>query len=122
MSLEIGDENLDRAIGLQAADLADGFGKDPGAADVVVIAIDAGDYRELESEPRDGFGDAARLVEIDGLGRPLGTAQKPQRRVQRFPSSMKVAVRWFQHSPMLGQCADSQTVCRSSPRASFFSS
>ncbi len=52
-----------------------------------------------------------------GSGRPLGTAQKPQRRVQRFPSSMKVAVRWFQHSPMLGHCADSQTVCRSRDRA-----
>jgi len=29
-----------------------------------------------------------------------------------------VAVRWFQHSPMFGHCADSQTVCNPSPRAS----
>ena len=57
-----------------------------------------------------------------GCGRPLGTAQKPQRRVQRFPSNIKVAVRWFQHSPMFGQWADSQTVFRLSPRASFFNS
>src|SRR5271155_5289045 len=53
-------------------------------------------------------------------GRPLGTAQKPQRRVQMLPSSMKVAVLWFQHSPMFGHCADSQTVCSPNPRASFF--
>src|SRR6185312_10281576 len=53
-------------------------------------------------------------------GRPLGTAQNPQRRVQMSPSSMNVAVRWFQHSPILGHCADSQTVCKARPRASFF--
>src|ERR1700691_4853457 len=56
-----------------------------------------------------------------GSGLPLGTAQKPQRRVQRLPSIMKVAVLWFQHSPMLGQWADSQTVCRLRSRASFLS-
>src|SRR6202034_942233 len=54
-----------------------------------------------------------------GSGLPLGTAQKPQRRVQRLPSIMKVAVLWFQHSPMLGQWADSQTVWRLRSRASF---
>src|SRR5205814_2974009 len=54
-----------------------------------------------------------------GPGLPLGTAQKPQRRVQISPSNMKVAVRWFQHSPILGHCADSQTVCRPRLRASF---
>src|ERR1019366_10657319 len=54
------------------------------------------------------------------LGRPFGTAQNPQRRVQISPSSMKFAVLWCQHSPIFGHCADSQTVCRPSPRASFF--
>src|SRR5580692_11461690 len=54
-----------------------------------------------------------------GSGLPLGTAQKPQRRVQRLPSIMKVADFWFQHSPILGHWADSQTVCRFSSRASF---
>ena len=57
---------------------------------------------------------------FSGSGLPLGTAQKPQRRVHRLPSSMNVAVLWFQHSPMLGHCADSHTVCNPSPRASFF--
>ena len=46
-----------------------------------------------------------------GSGLPLGTAQKPQRRVQRLPSIMKVAEFWFQHSPRLGQLALSHTVC-----------
>src|ERR1039458_6189128 len=55
-----------------------------------------------------------------GSGLPLGTAQKPQRRVQRLPSIMKVADFWFQHSPRLGQFALSQTVCRWRSRASFF--
>ena len=54
-----------------------------------------------------------------GSGLPLGTAQKPQRRVQRLPSIMKVADFWFQHSPMLGHWALSQTVWRLSSRASF---
>src|SRR5579885_3330831 len=36
------------------------------------------------------------------------------------PSSMKVAVRWFQHSPRFGHWADSHTVCRPRPRANFF--
>src|ERR1700709_1267785 len=55
-----------------------------------------------------------------GSGRPLGTAQNPQRRVHRLPSIMKVAAFWFQHSPMLGHCALSQTVWRFRSRASFF--
>src|ERR1700735_1243833 len=54
-----------------------------------------------------------------GSGLPLGTAQKPQRRVQRVPSIMNVAVLWFQHSPMLGHWALSQTVWRLRSRASF---
>jgi aspartate carbamoyltransferase catalytic subunit len=43
-------------------------------------------------------------------GLPEGTAQKPQARVQMSPRIMKVAVPCSQHSPMLGQRADSQTV------------
>src|ERR1700730_188363 len=54
-----------------------------------------------------------------GCGLPLGTAQKPQRRVQISPNSMKVAVLWFQHSPILGHWADSHTVCKPNPRANF---
>jgi hypothetical protein len=67
------------------------------------------------SWPRPGPRAAARQSRW-GSGRPLGTAQKPQRRVHRLPSIMKVAVLWCQHSPMLGQCALSHTVCSFSAR------
>ena len=50
--------------------------------------------------------------------RAVLTAQKRQPRVQMSPSSMMVAVPVspFQHSPMLGHCASSHTVCRFSVR------
>src|SRR5438094_3685395 len=55
-------------------------------------------------------------------GLPEGTAQKPQARVQMSPRIMKVAVPCSQHSPMFGQRALSQTVCRSSVRMMRFRS
>ncbi len=51
------------------------------------------------------------------VGRPVLTAQKPQARVQVSPRIMIVAVRWSQHSPMLGQWASSQTVLSERPRS-----
>jgi hypothetical protein len=42
--------------------------------------------------------------------RAVLTAQKRQPRVQVSPISMKVAVPLFQHSPMFGHWASSQTV------------
>ena len=55
-------------------------------------------------------------------GRPFGTAQKPQRRVHSSPRIINVAVLCPQHSPIFGQRALSQTVCRLSPRMSPLSS
>jgi len=43
-------------------------------------------------------------------GLPVSTAQKRQARVHTSPISMMVAVPAFQHSPMLGHLASSQTV------------
>ncbi len=51
-----------------------------------------------------------------GAGVPWATAQYAQFRVQTSPRIMNVAVRWSQHSPMLGQCASSQTVLSLSSR------
>ena len=48
------------------------------------------------------------------VGLPVLTLQKPQRRVQVSPRIMNVAVPRSQHSPMFGQAASWQTVCRSS--------
>src|SRR5512139_3182853 len=45
-------------------------------------------------------------------GLPVSTAQKRQARVQTSPISISVAVPAFQHSPMLGHLASSQTVAR----------
>jgi hypothetical protein len=56
------------------------------------------------------------------VGLPVRTAQKPQERVQTLPRIMKVAVRLFQHSPMFGQRASSQTVCSPKPRMVSFMS
>jgi hypothetical protein len=47
-----------------------------------------------------------------GPGRPVFTLQKAQARVQVSPISMKVACFLSQHSPILGQPASSQTVCK----------
>src|ERR1700710_3026918 len=47
-----------------------------------------------------------------GSGRPWPTSQKGQRRVHLSPMIMKVAVPLPKHSPMFGQDASSQTVCR----------
>ena len=44
------------------------------------------------------------------LGRPESTAQKVQERVQTLPRIITVALPRDQHSPMLGHCADWQTV------------
>ena len=47
-----------------------------------------------------------------GPGMPVRTLQKAQARVQVSPMIMKVAWRFDQHSPILGQPASSQTVTR----------
>ena len=55
-----------------------------------------------------------------GAGRRVSTRQKPQARVHRSPSTMKVAVRSFQHSLRFGQPASSHTVTSPWPRTVCF--
>jgi len=69
---EVGDEDFDAAAGGLAADLVDHHGEGARAADQIVVAIDAGDDGVLQAEGGYGFSDAARLVEVDGLGATLG--------------------------------------------------
>jgi hypothetical protein len=114
VAAKVGDQDLDLAVGEAPADGADGGGEE-----------------KMEAPPSDN---SSRLTEVTTAyfrpifsaasatrsgssvsrpsGRPWGTAQKPQARVQRLPRIMKVAVRWPQHSATLGQRADSHTVCR----------
>ena len=84
-----------------------------GAAVGEIVAIDRGDddvrKAELLRSPR------ATCTGSSGSsapGRPVLTLQKAQARVQVSPMIMKVACFFSQHSPMLGQPASSQTVCR----------
>ncbi len=51
-------------------------------------------------------------------GLPVATLQNVQARVQTLPNIITVACFCFQHSPMLGQAASSQTVLRLSARMS----
>ena len=72
VALEVGDENFNAAAGGLAANFFNDHGEGARAADEVVVAIDAGDDGVLQAERGHGFGDAARLVEVDGLGTALG--------------------------------------------------
>jgi hypothetical protein len=54
-----------------------------------------------------------------GRGLPLGTEQNLHRLVHIFPRIIKVAVPWFQHSPILGQFPLVQMVCNSSRMTRF---
>ena len=71
-ALEVGDENFDAAAGSLAADLFDDHGEGAGAAEEIVVAIDAGDDGVFEAKGGDSFSHAAGLVEVDGLGAAFG--------------------------------------------------
>jgi hypothetical protein len=75
-SLEVGDEDFYAAVGRDLANFANGFGKNSGAAEIVVVAIHAGNYSVLQSQGGDSFGDAAGLIEIDGLRAAFGYGAK----------------------------------------------
>ena len=70
-TLEVRDQDFDGTAGLRFTNPTDDVGENRGSADVVVIAIDAGDYGKFQSELLNGFGDAARLVVVDRFGAPL---------------------------------------------------
>ena len=72
VALKVGDEDFDLAAGSLAADFVDNHDEGAGSSDDVVVAIDAGDDGEFESELGDGFGNAARLVKINRIGAAFG--------------------------------------------------
>src|SRR5579872_225610 len=71
-ALKVGDENFDAAVGRQFANLTDGLGKNSGAADVVIVAVDARHHRVFQSQSRHGFGHMARFVPIDRFWTSFG--------------------------------------------------
>src|SRR5439155_20520218 len=75
-SLKIGDQNFDSAIGSDFSHFADGFGKNACAAEVIVIAIHAGDDGVLQLECCHSFGYATRFVQINRLWTSFGHGAK----------------------------------------------
>ena len=66
-TLKIGDEDFDATIRRQFANLADGFGKNTGTADIVIVAVHARHDGVFQSESGDSLGDALGLIPIDRL-------------------------------------------------------
>jgi len=85
----------------------------------LIIAIDArDDGRSANPSAPTASATRKRLFFVRRAGGFCRSVQRKirQARVQMSPRIMKVAVPWSQHSPMFGQRALSQTVCRSSVR------
>ena len=75
-TLKVGDKNFDAAIRRQLANGMNGFSEDARAADVIIVAIDAGHHRMLEPQRGHGLSYAAGLFPVDGFGTPLGNGTK----------------------------------------------
>jgi hypothetical protein len=82
----------------------------PRPAIVEIVAVDRGDHDMLQPERATASPTLLRLASSSASGSPVRTLQKAQARVQVSPMIMKVAWRFDQHSPILGQPASSQTV------------
>jgi hypothetical protein len=72
IALKIGDEHFNAAAGSLAANLVNHHGEGAGAAEEIVVAIDAGNDCVFEAKCGYGFGDATGLVEINELGTAFG--------------------------------------------------
>ena len=64
LTLEVGRQDLDLAVGRLAADLGDHADEGAGAEVGEVVAVDRGDHRVAEPHPGDRPGDAGRLERI----------------------------------------------------------
>ncbi len=76
LALEVGREDLDARARRLQANLADHLDKRLRGAQVVVVAVDAGDDRMRQPKLRHRIRDAARLVEVDRLRPALGHRAK----------------------------------------------
>src|SRR6185437_13749122 len=75
-TLEVGNQDFHPAVRHEFANLANGFGKNSGAAQVVVIAIHAGDHSMLQAECGDSFSHATAFIPVDGARLALGHGTK----------------------------------------------
>ncbi len=67
---EVGDQHLDGAAGLQAADLADGVGEDVRAAVGQLVAVHAGEHGVAQAHLPHRFRHPQRLLFVQRLGAP----------------------------------------------------
>src|SRR4029077_17431548 len=70
-ALEIGDKDFNPAIWCQLADRADGLGENPGTANVVVIAVYAGNDGVVQPESGNRLCGPPWFFPIKRLGPPL---------------------------------------------------
>jgi hypothetical protein len=68
LAVEVGNEQLNPAVGGCGMDLPYGFRVQPSAAIVEVVTRNSSDGGVAQSHGRNGFGDTARLAAIGGLG------------------------------------------------------
>ena len=120
--VEVRRQQLDAGAGVERVDLPDRLGVEPGTAVGQVVAGHAGDGGVAQLHGAHALGHPARLVGSRSSGLPVSIWQKSHRRVHWSPPMRKVASRSSQHSKMLGQPADWQTVCSPSPLTRFISS
>ena len=72
VALKVWNEHFNAAAGRLAADFLDDKREGASAAEIVIVAINAGDHCVLQTQFRYSLGDTARLVEVDRLGPALG--------------------------------------------------
>ena len=122
IGLEVGDQHLDRAAGLQRCGSR-------GSCWRRYVRRRRAARRDPRWSARRGAASSRAPTRPRGAARPrpaaaacpILTLQNLHERVQMSPISRKVAVPRPQHSPRLGQNASSQTVCSVWPRISDFS-
>src|SRR4029077_13666505 len=105
-ALEIRDQDLDAAARRQFSNLADGFGKNAGPAQIVVIAIHASYNRVFQSECGDGLGNTARLTPINSSRLTLG------HRANTAATSADVTQQHERGGAVIPALADVGTLCR----------
>jgi hypothetical protein len=71
-TLKIRDQHLDAALGRKQPDLLNGVSKNLRAANVVIIAVHAGNDCVLQSQGGYGFSHAPRLVPVNRLRTAFG--------------------------------------------------
>ena len=121
IAAKIGRQHFDPRFRQRAAHLAHGLGEMVRAAVFQIVAVDAGDNHVAQVKASRHARDISRLGRVEphvvlarvGLSAPN---RSRSRACSRFPRIMNVAAPRWKHSWILGQRADSQTVCRLSWR------